>query len=92
MQQARQNLSSEVELRRREQDLEYLRGQAKRSDDLSRKHQVDLKKECGKSRELNDRLVKAESRANELQRKYDESKKNYMRIREERDRLKGELE
>lgn len=69
-----------------------MRGQAKRSEELSRKHQAELKRECGKSRDLNGRLVKAEARANELQKKYDESKKNYLRIREERDRLKAEVE
>jgi len=45
-----------------------------------------------KSRGLNGRLVTAENKANELAKKYEESKRNYMRIREERERLKAELD
>lgn len=45
-----------------------------------------------KSRGLNVRLVAAESRANEVQKKHEESKRNYLRIRDERERLKAELE
>ena len=41
---------------------------------------------------MNERLVKAEARGNEYHKKYDESVTHYRRIREERDRLKGEVE
>ena len=45
-----------------------------------------------KVRNLNTKLVAAEASANELQKKYDESKRNYLRIRDERERLKSDLE
>lgn len=45
-----------------------------------------------KVRNLNTKLVAAETSANELQKKYDESKRNYLRIRDERERLKSDLE
>ncbi len=45
-----------------------------------------------KVRNLNTKLVAAEASANELQKKYDESKRNYLRIRDERERLKADLE
>ncbi len=41
---------------------------------------------------MNTKLVAAEASANELQKKYDESKRNYLRIRDERERLKSDLE
>ena len=45
-----------------------------------------------RAKDLNTRLVAAESKASELQKKYDESKRGYLRIREERERLKADLE
>jgi hypothetical protein len=42
--------------------------------------------------DLNRRLVTAEQRSNELQRKYDDSKRNYYKVRDERERLKIDLE
>jgi len=45
-----------------------------------------------KARTLNTKLVASETQVNELQKKYDESKRNYLRIRDERERLKVDLE
>ena len=62
-------------------------------------HENRYKKKCGeldeqitKAKELNGRVVAAETRANEAQKKYDDCKRNYFKLREERERLKAELE
>lgn len=62
-------------------------------------HESRYKKKCGeldeqitKAKELNGRVVAAETRANEAQKKYDDCKRNYFKLREERERLKAELE
>lgn len=41
---------------------------------------------------MSSRLEKAEARANEFIKKYEESKQNYFRIRDERDRLRAEID
>jgi len=89
---AQSHQGSETELRNQEQELKFLREQIKRLERLSRQREADLKQEMSKSRGLNTRLVAAESRANEVQKKHEESKRNYLRIRDERERLRGELE
>lgn len=73
-------------------DLSSLQNKYQRSEKLSSQRAEDLKTEMSKVRNLNTKLVAAETSANELQKKYDESKRNYLRIRDERERLKAELE
>ena len=57
------------------------------------------KKKCGeleaqvsKAKELHTRVVAAEQRANEIQKKHDEYKRYQLKLRDERNRLKSELE
>ena len=38
------------------------------------------------------KLIAVEQRAGELQKKYDESKRGYFKLREDREKLKSELE
>ena len=62
-------------------------------------HENRFKKKCleldaqvSKAKELHGRVVTAESRANEVQKKYDECKRNYFKLRDERERLRADLE
>ena len=57
-----------------------------------KKKSVELDAQISKAKELHGRVVVAESRANEVQKKYDECKRNYFKLRDERERLKVELE
>lgn len=62
---------------------------------LETRHQTvatDLASERTKSKNLNDKLSTSELRANELQKKYDDCKRNYFKIRDERERLKADVE
>ena len=52
----------------------------------------DVERNQRQVKSLNERLLAAESKAKELQLKYDESKRNYFKLRGDRERLKGELE
>ena len=53
---------------------------------------ADLASERTKSKNLNEKLSASEQRANELQKKYDDCKRNYFKIRDERERLKADVE
>ena len=53
---------------------------------------TDLASERTKSKNLNEKLSASEQRANELQKKYDDCKRNYFKIRDERERLKADVE
>ena len=44
-----------------------------------------------KAKDLATKLMAVEQRANELQKKYDESKRGYFKLREDREKLKKEL-
>ena len=89
---ARQEKPSEQGSRSLDANSTNLQSKYQRSEKFSAQRAADLKTEVQKARNLNTKLVAAEASSNELQKKYDESKRNYMRIREERERLKGELE
>ena len=52
----------------------------------------DLKTETEKCRKLNASLVKAEDKLKEVQRKYEESNRAYYRVRDDRERLKVQIE
>jgi len=45
-----------------------------------------------KTKDLASKLMAAEQRANDLQKKYDDSKRGYFKVREDREKLKAELE
>ena len=53
---------------------------------------TNLASERTKSKTLNEKLCASEVRANELQKKYDDCKRNYFKIRDERERLKADAE
>lgn len=66
-----------------------------RDSRLKKLHQfmaVDLERQVKQSKELNGRLVAAEDKIKELQKKYDESKKTYFQLQDSRARLRTELD
>ena len=52
----------------------------------------DMQANVQKAKDLATKLIAVEQRANELQKKYDESKRGYFKLREDREKLKSELE
>ena len=52
----------------------------------------DMQASVQKAKDLATKLVAVEQRASELQKKYDESKRGYFKLREDREKLKSELE
>ena len=53
---------------------------------------TDMQTNVQKSKDLATKLIAVEQRAGELQKKYDESKRGYFKLREDREKLKSELE
>ena len=52
----------------------------------------DLLEKTTKNKDLSTKLTSVELERNEIQKKYDDTKVRYFKIRDERDKLKGELE
>ena len=69
-----------------------LRQEKEENDSRYRRKCEELDAQISKAKELNGRLVSAEARANEVQKKYDECKRNYFKLRDERERLRSDLE
>ena len=53
---------------------------------------TDMQTNVQKAKDLATKLIAVEQRAGELQKKYDESKRGYFKLREDREKLKSELE
>lgn len=52
----------------------------------------DMQTNTAKIKNLATNLIAVEQRANELQKKYDDTKRGYFKLREDREKLKAELE
>ena len=75
-----------------EQSMSFLKEQNARLETFQTQMSSDMQASVQKAKELATKLIAVEQRAGELQKKYDESKRGYFKLREDREKLKSELE
>ena len=88
----KQKSSSDPAAKAQEKEFAFLKDQNARLEELQATISNDLVGKTSKNKDLATSLNAVELERNELQKKYDDTKRGYFKLREERDQLKKDLE